>query len=95
MENISVQIINFTRLETIFRMEEEVVDCRVSSWQPHQFGLRIDSMGTSVNPLPDNPIVHPMGERACYRDYCPECDAQITIVDEECTECGVELAQDF
>jgi len=33
-----------------------------------------------------------MGDRACYRDYCPACDAQVTIVDNECPECGNELA---
>jgi len=27
-----------------------------------------------------------MGERACYRDYCPACDRQVTVVDEECPE---------
>ncbi len=30
-----------------------------------------------------------MGDRACYR--CPDCDAQVTIVDEECPECGRSL----
>jgi hypothetical protein len=32
-----------------------------------------------------------MGERACYRDYCPACDLQVTVVDEECPECGAAL----
>jgi predicted amidophosphoribosyltransferase len=32
-----------------------------------------------------------MGERACYRAMCPDCDAQVRIVDEECPECGQEL----
>jgi transcription initiation factor IIE alpha subunit len=35
-----------------------------------------------------------MGERACYRDYCPECDAQVTIVDGECPECGADLREE-
>lgn len=35
-----------------------------------------------------------MGDRACYRDYCPGCDAQVTIVDEECTACGAELERE-
>ncbi len=32
-----------------------------------------------------------MGDRACYREYCPDCDAQVTIVDEECPDCGRSL----
>jgi len=32
-----------------------------------------------------------MGERVCYRDYCPECSAQVTIVDAECADWGAEL----
>jgi hypothetical protein len=32
-----------------------------------------------------------MGSPACYRDVCPECDAQVTIVDEECPDCGRSL----
>jgi hypothetical protein len=35
-----------------------------------------------------------MGDPACYRDYCPECDLQVTITDEECPECGRYLPQD-
>jgi predicted amidophosphoribosyltransferase len=33
-----------------------------------------------------------MGDRACYREFCPECDAQVTIVDEACPDCGRPLA---
>jgi len=32
-----------------------------------------------------------MGDRTCYRDFCPECDAQVTVVDDECPDCGREL----
>lgn len=32
-----------------------------------------------------------MGERACYRDFCPTCDAPITVVDDECPDCGSRL----
>ncbi len=32
-----------------------------------------------------------MGDRACYRYRCPDCDAQVTIVDEECPDCGRSL----
>lgn len=32
-----------------------------------------------------------MGERTCYREYCPECDAQVTIVDDECPDCDRPL----
>jgi len=35
-----------------------------------------------------------MGDPACYRDYCPECDLQVTITEEECPECGTYLPQD-
>lgn len=32
-----------------------------------------------------------MGDRACYREFCPACDAPVTIVDGECPACGREL----
>jgi hypothetical protein len=32
-----------------------------------------------------------MGDPACYRETCPACDAQVTIVEEECPECGRTL----
>jgi len=32
-----------------------------------------------------------MGDDACYRAFCPDCDAQVTIVDEVCPDCGREL----
>jgi len=32
-----------------------------------------------------------MGDRACYREYCPNCDAQVTVVDDECPDCGEAL----
>lgn len=32
-----------------------------------------------------------MGDPACYRDYCPACDMEVTITDEECPECGEHL----
>ncbi|WP_259371274.1 MULTISPECIES: hypothetical protein [Halostella] len=35
-----------------------------------------------------------MGDRACYRDYCPECDAQVTIVDEKCPDCGAVVREE-
>ena len=34
-----------------------------------------------------------MGDPACYRDFCPECDRQVTIVDEECPECGARIPE--
>jgi len=33
-----------------------------------------------------------MGDRACYLKFCPDCDAQVTVVDEECPDCGTDLA---
>ncbi|MBV0901714.1 DUF2089 domain-containing protein [Haloarcula salina] len=32
-----------------------------------------------------------MGDPACYRDYCPACDMQVTITDGECPDCGASL----
>lgn len=32
-----------------------------------------------------------MGERACYREYCPDCDAPLSVADEECPDCGASL----
>lgn len=39
------------------------------------------------------PTIGTMGDPACYRNYCPECDLQVTITDEECPECGTHLPQ--
>lgn len=35
-----------------------------------------------------------MGDRACDRAYCPACDAPVTVVDEECPDCGAPLDGD-
>lgn len=35
-----------------------------------------------------------MGDPACYRDYCPDCDAQVTIADGECPDCGAEFGDE-
>lgn len=32
-----------------------------------------------------------MGDRACWLEFCPHCDAQVTVVDEECPDCGAAL----
>ena len=32
-----------------------------------------------------------MGDPACYRRYCPDCDLQVTITETECPECGRPL----
>ncbi|WP_438267344.1 zinc-ribbon domain-containing protein [Haladaptatus halobius] len=32
-----------------------------------------------------------MGDPACYLEFCPECDAQVTTVDDECPDCGAIL----
>ncbi|WP_266075011.1 zinc ribbon domain-containing protein [Haladaptatus caseinilyticus] len=34
-----------------------------------------------------------MGDRACYLEFCPACDAQVTMVDETCPDCGMVLAE--
>jgi hypothetical protein len=28
-----------------------------------------------------------MGDRACWLEFCPHCDAQVTVVDEACPDC--------
>jgi uncharacterized protein YbbK (DUF523 family) len=33
-----------------------------------------------------------MGDPACYRETCPECDCQVTIVTERCPSCGRDLS---
>jgi hypothetical protein len=33
-----------------------------------------------------------MGDPACYRDYCPECDREVVITDETCPECETDLS---
>ncbi|SIQ74220.1 hypothetical protein SAMN05421858_0256 [Haladaptatus litoreus] len=38
-------------------------------------------------------VLH-MGERACYLEFCPACDAQVTMVDEECPDCGASLVEE-
>lgn len=30
-----------------------------------------------------------MGDPACYREYVPNCDLEVTITDEQCPECGI------
>jgi predicted amidophosphoribosyltransferase len=32
-----------------------------------------------------------MGERACQREFCSECDAPVTVVEAECPDCGAAL----
>ncbi|MBP1953931.1 putative amidophosphoribosyltransferase [Halarchaeum rubridurum] len=32
-----------------------------------------------------------MGERVCYREFCPDCDAALTHRDETCPDCGAAL----
>lgn len=34
-----------------------------------------------------------MGDPACYRDYCPSCDMEVVITDEECPDCGESLPE--
>jgi len=35
-----------------------------------------------------------MGDRVCYRDYCPSCDLQVTVTDAACPACGAPLPED-
>jgi hypothetical protein len=32
-----------------------------------------------------------MGKRACYLEFRLECDARVTIADDECPDCGASL----
>jgi len=34
-----------------------------------------------------------MGDPACYRDYCPACDGEVSITDGECPDCGRSLGK--
>jgi hypothetical protein len=55
---------------------------------------RIDAGAALSNTYSDGVTTPTMGDPACYRDYCPECDLQVTITDEECPECGTYLPED-
>lgn len=35
-----------------------------------------------------------MGDRVCYREFCPNCDAPLTIVDETCPDCGTSMTDE-
>jgi predicted amidophosphoribosyltransferase len=32
-----------------------------------------------------------MGERVCYRAFCPDCDAPVSVADETCPDCDAAL----
>jgi endogenous inhibitor of DNA gyrase (YacG/DUF329 family) len=32
-----------------------------------------------------------MGDRACDREFCPECDLTVSRADETCPECGAPI----
>ncbi len=32
-----------------------------------------------------------MGERVCYLEFCPDCDAPVSVADEACPDCGAGL----
>jgi hypothetical protein len=36
-------------------------------------------------------VADDMGDPACYREFCPDCDTPVSIVDEECPDCGRAL----
>mgnify|MGYP006268784103 FL=1 len=29
-----------------------------------------------------------MGEQPCKREYCPDCERAVALVDQECPDCG-------
>ncbi len=47
--------------------------------------------GSGTRPLVRGSVPHAMGDPACYLEFCPECDAQVTIADEECPDCGADI----
>jgi hypothetical protein len=34
-----------------------------------------------------------MGDPACYRNYCTECDGQVTITEGTCPDCSTDLSE--
>lgn len=34
-----------------------------------------------------------MGERTCYLEFCPQCDAEVAPDDETCPKCGARLVK--
>jgi predicted amidophosphoribosyltransferase len=32
-----------------------------------------------------------MGDRACYVEFCPDCEAPVPVVAGECPDCGASL----
>lgn len=32
-----------------------------------------------------------MGEKTCYLDFCPDCDAEIAPDDDVCPDCEIDL----
>jgi hypothetical protein len=36
-------------------------------------------------------VLRPMGDRACYLEFCPACDASVSVADEACPDCGAAL----
>lgn len=61
-----------------------------SRWLVH-LGLDLDRLGESEDYSLISDIYQPMGDRACYREFCPECDGPVSIADEECPDCGRAL----
>jgi hypothetical protein len=49
---------------------------------------RVDAIETRFRADLSGPA---MGERACYREFCPVCDGPVTVVDETCPDCGAVL----
>jgi hypothetical protein len=61
---------------------------RVQSGDPRTRGVP-ESSPVELSGRRDRFYVVP--DPACYRDYCPACNRQVTIVDEECPACGADL----
>ncbi|MFC4448853.1 hypothetical protein [Halorussus aquaticus] len=47
--------------------------------------------GSGTTTLVRETVSHDMGDPACYLEFCPDCDAQVTIADEECPDCGADI----
>jgi|AntRauTorcE11897_2_1112592.scaffolds.fasta_scaffold01135_4 predicted amidophosphoribosyltransferase len=34
-----------------------------------------------------------MGDPACYRRFCPDCDAHLSLLEDRCPDCGAPIGK--